>query len=178
MSLIILCLMKKFFSYIVLTAAAAVMLISGCDNIFNPKIDNTTPVSILTDQTTIDGFFQNFKYSYTFKDTSVYSNLLTPDFLFTYRDYNLGYDVTWDKPTEMKTTNGLFQNSQKLDLLWNNIIVQTGDSLSVNVKRSFNLTITFNPSDIIRLNGFADLTLVRPSAADKWRISIWRDETF
>jgi hypothetical protein len=78
----------------------------------------------------------------------------------------------------MKTTNGLFQNSQKLEVLWNNIIVQSGDSLSMNVKRSFNLTITFNPSDIMRLNGFADMTFTRESAGSKWRISKWKDETF
>ena len=170
--------MIKHIIYIVFFTVFITSAFFGCDNIFNPKLDNTTPVSILTDQKTIDGVFQNFKYSYTFKDTSVYSGLLTEDFLFTYRDYNLGYDVTWDKPTEMKTTSGLFQNSQKLEVLWNNIIVQVGDSLNMNVKRSFNLTITFNPSDIIRLNGFADMTLIRPSVNDKWRILMWRDETF
>lgn len=170
--------MKSYVLNIILYFVPLILLIQGCDNIFNPKLDNTTPVSIITDQTTIDGAFQNFKYAYTFKDTSVYGNLLSSDFLFTYRDYNLGYDVTWDRPTEMKTTNGLFQNSQKLEVLWNNIIVQSGDSLSMNVKRSFNLTITFNPSDIIRLNGFADMTFTRGSAGDKWRISKWRDETF
>ena len=170
--------MKCCVLYIILFFVPAIFFLQGCNNIFNPKLDNTTPVSIITDQTTIDGAFQNFKYSYTFKDTSVYGNLLNSDFLFTYRDYNLGYDVTWDRPTEMKATNGLFLNAQKLEVLWNNIIVQSGDSLSMNVKRSFNLTITFNPSDIIRLNGFADMTFTRESVSSKWRISKWRDETF
>ena len=153
-------------------------IITSCDNIFAPKIDESTPGSILTDQTTVDGLFQNFKYSYTFKDTIIYSALLTDDFVFTYRDYETGFDVSWDKPTDMKTTNGLFQNSQKLEVIWNNIIVQIGDSLALNVKRSFNLTITFNPSNIVRLYGFADMNLVRANAEDKWRIKKWRDESF
>ena len=108
----------------------------------------------------------------------VYGELLTDDFIFTYMDYDLGFYVSWARPTEMKTTNGLFQNSQKLEVIWNNIIYQSGDSLDQSVKRSFNLTITFNPSDIIRVNGFADMTLTRPTANDKWLIKKWKDESF
>ena len=154
------------------------VLFSACDNIFNPKLDNTSTGSVISDQLTIDGLYQNFRYAFTFKDTSVYSGVLTDDFVFTYRDYELGYDVSWDKPTELRTTNGLFQNSQKLEIIWNNIVLQLGDSLQMNVKRSFNLTITFNPSDIVRVNGFADMNLKRNSSTDKWRISRWRDESF
>lgn len=150
----------------------------SCDNIFSPKLDINTPVEILTDQKTIEGLFQNFKYSYTFKDTTVYGNLLTENFLFIYRDYTSGFDVSWDRATDMRTTNGLFQNSQKLEVVWNNIIFQGGDSLNQNVKRSFNLTITFNPSDIVRLNGFVDMNMVRNPETGVWRITRWRDESF
>ncbi|MBK6875701.1 MAG: hypothetical protein IPG99_04370 [Ignavibacteria bacterium] len=166
----------------ILAAVFFVALITGsfisCDNIFAPGLDETTPASILTDQKTIDGLFQNFKYAYTFKDTTVYGNLLGEDFVFTYRDYVSGFDVSWDRATEMRTTNGLFNNAQKLDVVWNNIIFQGGDSLIQNVKRSFNLTITFNPSDIVRLNGFADMTMTRNATADVWKIMRWRDESF
>jgi len=154
------------------------VLFSSCDNIFAPKLDNSTSTPIISDQTTVDGVFKNFKYAYTFKDTSVYSNLFTEDFIFTYRDYALGYDVSWDKPTELRTTNGLFQNSQKLEIIWNNIILQLGDSVHQTLKRSFNLTITFNPSNIIRLNGFADMSLIKSATDNKWRIYKWKDESF
>jgi len=150
----------------------------SCDNIFSPGLDNSTPTQILTDQKTIEGVFQNFKYSYTFKDTTVYGNLLNENFIFIYRDYTSGFDVSWDRATDMKTTNGLFQNSQKLDVVWNNIIFQGGDSLNQNIKRSFNLTITFNPSDIIRLNGFVDMNLVKNPDTGVWKIIRWRDESF
>jgi len=150
----------------------------SCDNIFSPRIDNSSSSSIITDQKTIEGVFQNLKYAYTFKDTLVYGNLLADDFIFIYRDYVKGYDVSWDRQTDMKTTNGLFQNSQRLDIIWNNIVYQQGDSLNVSVKRSFNLSITFNPSDIVLLNGFVDMTLSRPTVDDKWMINKWRDESF
>lgn len=161
-------------------AAAVILLIifSSCENIFSPKLDNSTPATIITDQKTIEGVFQNFKYAYTFTDTTVYGNLLSEEFVFIYRDYNSGFDITWDRATEMRTTNGLFQNSQKLEVIWNNIIFEGGDSLIRNVKRSFNLTITFNPSDVVRLNGFVDMNLARLSTADVWKIIRWRDETF
>lgn len=156
----------------------ALLFFYSCDNIFAPKIDNTPTHSIITDQTTIEGLFQNFKYSYTFKDTSVYSNLLTDDFIFTYRNYVSGYDESWDKPTEVLTTTRLFNNSQKCEVVWNNIINQYGDSIQYFVKRSFNLAITFNPSDIIRINGFADMTLTKSTSDNKWRLKKWRDESF
>jgi hypothetical protein len=155
-----------------------VPLISGCFNPFAPMIDTTSSnQNILADQKTIEGLFQNFKYSYTFKDTTIYGQLLTDDFVFTYFDYDLGVEVSWDRPTDMKTTNGLFMNTQSLTLIWNNIVFQEGDSIEVDVKRSFNLTITFNPSDIINFYGFVDLTLVRPTPQDIWRIRKWKDLT-
>lgn len=153
-------------------------LLSSCDNIFAPSLDESGTSNILSDQKTIDGVYANFKYAYTFKDTSVYSGLLTDDFIFTYKDYETGFDVSWDKPTEMRTTSRLFQNSQKTDIIWNNITVLLGDSLEVNVKRGFNLTITFNPSNVVRLFGFADIYLFRIDVNSPWKIKKWRDESF
>jgi len=74
----------------------------------------------------------------------------------------------------MKVTYGLFQNTQRLDLIWNNIISMTGDS-SVIV-RSFNLTITFNPTDIIYVDGRVNLEL-KKNNQDKWKIVRWTDES-
>ncbi len=149
-----------------ITAVCSLIIVSSCDNIFSPGLDLSTPSSILTDQKTVEGLFQNFKYAYTFKDTTVYGNLISEDFIFIYR------------PTEMRTTNGLFLSAQKLEIIWNNIVFQGGDSLIQNVKRSFNLTITFNPNDITRINGFVDMNLYRNSSEDVWKIQRWRDESF
>ncbi|MGH2575780.1 MAG: hypothetical protein ACRDFC_08800 [Ignavibacteria bacterium] len=152
--------------------------INGCFNPFAPKIDTSPSAeNIITDQKTIEGAFQNFKYSYTFKDTSIYGQLLNDDFIFTYFDYDLGVEVSWDRTTDMKTTHGLFTNTQDLLLIWNNIVFQEGDSLMMDVKRSFNLTITFNPNDIINFYGFVDMTFIRPTASDKWKLKRWKDLT-
>jgi len=155
------------------------VMIYACTNPFAPKFDadfdsGGPPIS---DQSTIEGVFQNFQYAYTFKDTLIYGNLITSDFTFTYRDYENGFDVTWGRDEEMRTTNGLFQNSQRLDLIWNNIVLSTIDTLDANIVRSFNLNITFNPTDVIRIDGRVNVSLKLDPVSNKWRITRWIDES-
>jgi len=89
----------------------------------------------------------------------------------------LGFDVSWGRDEEMKTTYGLFQNTQKIDLIWNNIILSSVDTLDANIDRGFNLTITFNPTDVIRLDGRVNMALQRKSVDSKWQITRWIDES-
>jgi hypothetical protein len=166
--------MKKILT--ILLAGAAL----SC-NPFAPGLDETLgeDSSILGDPTTIDGVFQNIRYAYTFRDTSVYGQLVSGEFSFVYRDYDRGVDVTWGRDEEMRTTYGLFQSVQRLDLVWNNIIALSLDSLNTraNVMRNFHLMVTFNPSDIIRVDGYANLALQRARSQDPWRLVRWRDES-
>jgi hypothetical protein len=164
---------------IVLIIFVLAIIISSCTNPFAPKYDENinqggVPIS---DQSTLEGVFQNFQYAYTFKDTLIYGNLLSSDFTFTYRDYENGYDVNWGRDEEMRTTNGLFENSQRLDLIWNNIVTSTVDSLDANIVRSFNLNITFNPTDVVRIDGRVNLSLKQDPVSNKWHITRWLDES-
>lgn len=126
---------------------------------------------------TIDGVFQNLQYSYAFKDTTIYGEVLSEDFLFTYRDFDRGFDISWGREEEMKVTHGLFSNSERLDLIWNNIVLSSIDSTDASIIRSFNLTIAFNPVDIIRLDGRVNLRLKKNSENGKWQITKWIDES-
>jgi hypothetical protein len=152
---------------------------TGCSNPFAPGLDTSTETSesILGDQRTIEGVFRNFQYAYTFKDTTIYGQLIDPNFAFVYRDYDNGIDVNWGRDEDMRTTNGLFINVQNLDLIWNNTVSFSGDSLAINITRSFSMTVTFNPNDIIRVNGYANFLVTRPSQQDVWKIVRWRDES-
>ncbi len=154
-------------------------LIAGCANPFAPGLDTSaeTSQSILGDQRTIEGIFRNFQYAYTFKDTTIYGQLLDPNFAFVYPDYENGINISWGRDEDMRTTYGLFMNAQNLDLIWNNTVSFSGDSLTVSVTRSFSMTVTFNPSDIIRVNGYANFTVVRPTQQSLWKIILWRDES-
>ncbi len=148
----------------------------SCNNPFAPSIDDSPNSSgaLISDQKTVDGVFQNFLYAYTFKDTTIYGELIDPEFIFSFRDYDVGVDISWGRDDEMRVTQGLFKNSQDLDLRWNNIVSITEDS--TNIVRSFDLTITFNPTDIILVDGRVNLTLVK-GADKKWRIKTWIDES-
>ncbi len=77
----------------------------------------------------------------------------------------------------MRTTFGLFENSQRLDLIWNNIVLITIDSLSANIVRSFNLSITFNPTDVVRVDGRVNLSLEKDIKTQAWKINRWIDES-
>ncbi len=149
--------------------------LNSCVNPFAPKIDDSigTAKGLISDQLDVEGVFQNFHYAYAFKDTLIYSKLLQKDFSFSYRDYDLGADVSWGRDEEMKVSSGLFQNAQRLDLVWNNINSISGDSSKI--VRSFNLTVTFNPTDIIYIDGRVNLTLIKED--NKWKILRWIDES-
>ena len=153
----------------------------GCNNPFAPRLD-TSPSNgstILGDQHQIDGVFQNFKQAYAFRDSTIYGQLLAPDFIFIYRDYDKGVDVFWGRDDDIRTTYGLFQNVQRLDLVWNTIITSNiePDSMKATVIRNFNLTVTFNANDIVRVDGYANWTLERAQPGDVWKITRWRDES-
>ena len=157
------------------------MLFLAACNPFAPGLDNITDDTskLLSDQKTTDGIFQNLQYAYTLRDTSIYGQLLDGNFTFVYHDHDMGVDVTWGREEEMRATAGLFQNAQRLDILWNDVVSSSIDSTNTKamIKRGFNLTVTFNPSDIIYVDGYANLTLQRASADDPWLIIRWNDES-
>ncbi|MEY3386154.1 MAG: hypothetical protein RIR53_965 [Bacteroidota bacterium] len=165
------------------SAIAAAMLggviiaVTSCVNPFAPSLDTEGGDNVLGDQRTIEGLFQNFRYAYLFRDTLTYGRLLARSFTFVYRNYDQGIDVTWGRDEDMLATNGLFTAAQQLDLVWNDVIVADGDSLVKNISRGFNLTITFNPADILRAQGRVNLLVERPSTDDPWKIVRWRDES-
>jgi hypothetical protein len=148
-------------------------------NPFAPAIENNplNSSSLLSDQMTVEGVFQNFRYAYTFKDTAIYGRLLDQRFIFSYRDYDKMLDDSWGRDDEMRITMSLFQNASNLNLVWNEIVGYSGDSLRTIVTRSFNLTVTFSPSDILRVDGKATLDLQRESGLLSWKIVTWRDES-
>ncbi len=77
----------------------------------------------------------------------------------------------------MITTNGLFQNTERLDLIWNNIILSTQDSVFATIVRGFNLNITFNPTDVVRVDGRVNVSLRRDLVTKVWRMTRWIDES-
>jgi len=154
-----------------------IVLAPAC-NPFAPKLDDGAGSNpIITDQMSIEGVFENFRYSYIFKDTLVYGKLLADDFMFIYRNYDLGVDVSWGREEDMRTTWGLFNTAQSIDLIWNEVIVSVGDSLVRDISRGFNMTIVFSPTDNVPIQGRAYFRLARSEVTDPCKIQTWRDES-
>lgn len=153
----------------------------SCTNPFAPALADDdghgSSLPVLGDQKSIDGLFENFRYSYFFKDTLAYGNLLSSDFKFIYRNYDRGVDVSWGRDEDLYTTNGLFQAAQMLDLIWNEIIISLGDSLTRDISRSFSLSIMFSPTDIVNIQGRASFHIRRDNIEKPWKIAVWRDES-
>lgn len=171
--------MKKVFNilFFILVNSFGVLLTS-CVNPFAPAYRSpSSETGMLSDQKTVDGVFDNFRYAYIFKDTLVYGDLLDPEFVFIYRNYDKGTDESWGREQEMMTSYRLFQATQSMELVWNEILVNAGDSVLRDVSRSFILNIIFNPSDIVRINGVANFRLKKNQIDQKWRILSWRDES-
>ena len=155
------------------------IFIFGCTNPFAPKFDEDPgdQSSTITDLKTVEGVFQNFQYAYTFKDTLIYGEFIAPDFVFSFRDYENEIDVSWGREQEMRATYGLFQNTQRLDLIWNNIVFSNVDSVNANIVRGFNLTVTYNPTDIDRADGRVEISLRKNVITGKWQITGWIDRS-
>jgi hypothetical protein len=166
---------------IILTIFICCAGFAGCTNPFAPALDTSTAnsSSIQVSQTHIEGVFQNFKQAYAFQDSTIYGQVLAPNFIFVYRDYEKNTDVFWGRDDEIRTTYGLFQNVQRLDLVWNSIISSSieADSLKATITRNFNLTVTFSANDIVRVDGYAIWTLERMQIGTDWKITRWRDES-
>ena len=154
-----------------------IILSYSCKNPFAPRLETNLSAQTCSDLTQVENVLCTFRNAYTFKDTTLYSSIIADNFSFTYRDYDHGVDVSWSRVDEMLTTYSLFQNVQSLTLIWNNEISSGGDDTTHTTVRGFNLTVTFNPSDIIRVDGYANLTLERAKLGDAWKITHWRDES-
>jgi hypothetical protein len=154
-------------------------LFGGCTNPFAPKLepDLHTNTTALGDQRTIAGVFQNIQYAYTYRDTLIYGNLLHPDFQFRYYNPDRATDVTFNRDEEVRTTYNLFQGADLIDLQWNEILSQEGDSLLMDVTRAYNLKIGLQANDVFRIEGRATLRLIRNSSSDIWLIRSWRDDS-
>jgi hypothetical protein len=152
-------------------------------NPFAPEEDYSLgESSSLSDQKNIDGVFQNLTYAYNIsRDTSDYGQLFDGNFIFLYPDYDRGgAEISWGRDEEMRTTHGLFQSVRSLVLIWNNIIDSSSiDSYTTeaSISRGFNLTVTFNASDIVRVDGYASLQLVRQGTQYPWMIVRWHDDS-
>ena len=156
----------------------APLFVVGC-NPFAPTLDDDlSPAStLLGDQRTIPGVFRNLEYAYTYRDTLIYGELLDPDFEFRYFNPDRATDVAFNRDEEMRITANLFRGADQIELQWNQIQTQNGDSILATITRAYDLRITLQANESFIIEGLATIRLIRNSAEEPWRIRLWRDDS-
>jgi hypothetical protein len=148
--------------------AFVILFAASCTNPFAPKLQDELgkEQTDLGDQRTVEGVFKNIRYSYTYKDTSIYGSLLHQEFQFRYYNTEQATDAVFNRDEEMRINYNLFRNADQLDIQWNDII---------DVTRAYNLKLILQQGEVFRVDGRARLRLTRKNQTEKWLIKIWYD---
>ncbi len=171
---------RPSFSVLVL-AAGALLAAPGC-NPFAPALDEmpTDQNQLLGNPTTVRGFFDRFRSAYQLRDSTLYGQLLTRTFLFTYRDFGANVDRSWNRDVDANATYRLFRAARSANLQWTQFLPATdtlaSDTLAY-VERSFLLTIEQRDDERYSGAGTARVVLVRKNRNEPWRMRSWYDRS-
>jgi hypothetical protein len=169
---------KIFYQLIVVWCG---LLFQVACNPFAPSLDEAIVDrnKLLGDRTKIDGFFEFFRNAYEMRDSSLYGQLITQDFRFTYFDFQTNRETYWDRDTEMQSAYNMFRQVKSATIQWTNYIYIDTVSFDTiaTVERAFNLTIVQNEQQILRGTGNANFTLVRTAKGMPWRAKQWYDKS-
>lgn len=174
--------------------AVTVFMVFGCKNMFAPtlgdlnggnsiyRIDQESPAEVL----------HNFKYSYIYRDSLMYANLIDSEFVFVYYqpsdESGTGHYDSWMRSVELRTTGRFLNAFNYIDLIWQTTLdsafyQMNGDEILnerdtlfedaniADIAKSYQLTL----GDYTTLIGDADFRF-RKGNDGKWRILRWEDK--
>ena len=154
-------------------------LLAAC-NPFAPGLDpDAAKPTALGDRRTVQGFFEYFRNAYQLRDSTLYGQLLTRDFTFTYTNFADNTQQVWTRDVDVLTTYRLFRGIRSASLQWTQYIeadTARADTAAV-VERAFNLIINQDDENVYRGIGTARIELVRPDRAAPWRMRRWFDKS-
>ncbi|MBU4485477.1 MAG: hypothetical protein KKD38_00985 [Candidatus Delongbacteria bacterium] len=151
----------------------SLIILTSC-NIFSPDYDNFENVPTSSDNKTIDGLMRNFVYSYTFKDSFLYEEILDQDFLFEYD--NEGIYESWTKDEDIRITKRIFRSFKKIDLVFNTIFPENTSMPDTTLYASFRIGF-YSGEEVINLTGFSKFTFKKYTEEEQNRYTIkyWGD---
>ena len=165
--------MKKYFFKYFITGTIALFLYS-C-NIFSPEYEHFDNISLRGDNKTVKGLMQNFVYSYTFKDSFLYEELLHDDFTFEYD--NDGTPETWNRDEDIRITKRIFRNFKNIDLVFNTTFPDSTNFEDTTVFTSFNIGF-YSGDDIVNFTGFSRFIYQKVHISEDssvYKIKYWED---
>lgn len=155
----------------------ALLLLTGC-NPFAPAVEEGDALG-LGDPTTVEGFFDAFQTAYELRDIALYEPLLDSAFTFVFYDFDAQVEQLYGFEQDLRTTRGLFRESNLIQLQWNQILQRdvADPPLRAQVVRPFNLTVSLEGGSVFRGSGNVNFLLVRSDTAAAWQLLRWRDES-
>ena len=182
----------KFFLY--LSVILMTLLMFGCNNMFAPTLGDLDGGNSIykTDQASPAEVLHNFKYSYIYRDSLMYANLIDSEFVFVYYqpsdESGTGHYDSWMRSVELKTTGRFLNAFNYIDLIWQTTLDSSfyemdGDNIMserdtlfgtaniADISKSYQLTL----GDYTTLIGDATFRF-RKGSDGKWRILRWEDK--
>ncbi|MBN1781827.1 hypothetical protein JW948_11920 [bacterium] len=155
-------------------------ILTGCVNPFAPELTQSIESAdlIVTQQLSPDEVLQNFKVSYIFRDSLLYSNLLDTAFVFYYYDpgaVTSGTYVSWNRETDLRITGRLFRHFQVIDLVWHSTIYEDIGENEGKIGKQYDLTVVSENQDY-HATGKALFTF-KKCWDSTWRITQWKDDS-
>ena len=188
--------MKKRIIKIVLLFIAMfmVLLVFGCKNMFAPTLGDLDGGNSIyrMDQASPADVLHNFKYSYIYRDSLMYANLIDSEFVFVYYqpsdESGTGHYDSWMRSVELKTTGRFLNAFNYIDLIWQTTLDSTfyemdGEDIFserdtlyeeaniADISKSYQLTL----GDYTTLIGDVAFRF-RKGSDEKWRILRWEDK--
>ena len=180
--------------FLFMTVIMMILLVFGCKNMFAPTLGDLDGGNSIyrLDQASPAEVLHNFKYSYIYRDSLMYANLIDSEFVFVYYqpsdESGTGHYDSWMRSVELKTTGRFLSAFNYIDLIWQTTldsayyeldgedILLEADTMfaSANIadiSKSYQLTL----GDYTTLIGDAEFRF-RKGADGKWRILRWEDK--
>jgi len=150
---------------------SSIILIS-C-NVFSPEYEKFDNLYSPDDNRTIEGLMRNFVYSYTFKDSFLYEQILDEDFVFQYD--NDGVFGSWTKDEDVRITKSMFRSFKKIDLVFNTEFPQGTSMPDTTIYTSFRISF-YSGDVVISLTGYSKFIFKKYSETEtNYTISFWED---
>ncbi|MBN2858046.1 MAG: hypothetical protein JXN63_06570 [Candidatus Delongbacteria bacterium] len=148
------------------------MLFVSC-NVFSPDYEIFENAFSPDNNKTIEGLMKNFIYSYTFKDSFLYEEILDDDFVFQYESE--GVFGSWTKDEDVIITNRMFRSFRKIDLVFNTEFPQHTSMPDTTVFTSFRISF-YSGEEVINLTGYSKFIFRKYSENETiYKMIFWED---
>ena len=156
-----------------------IILFNACNPFAPPYISEEDSIDSrdLYSQKNPHDVLTKFQYTYTFKDSIMYSDILDSSFIFISNNYNTSPPTTikWGRDTDIKTTIGLFKHFKVIELLWGDTLYYSQDTLNAEINISFQLTFD-GGREFPTITGEALFYFLKKHN-QQWFITRWEDKS-